>query len=257
MIDSLLEHSVDILPYMAVGFGAQMVDGALGMAFGVISNTLLLTLGVPPAAASAGVHTVEAFTTGASGISHVLHRNVDWKMFARLLIPGLIGGVSGAYLLSNIDGSVIKPFILAYLISIGLWLIWRGIFFPPHHKRPKLVEPLGLIGGFMDASGGGGWGPIVTSNLLIQGANPRITIGTVNAVEFFLTLSISATFFLALGAETFTLATVGLLIGGVIAAPFGAKLAKHVAARTLLLAVGIVLTITSLAGLISILGFIE
>src|SRR3546814_19603681 len=102
---------------MAVGFGAQMVDGALGMAFGVISNTLLLTLGVPPAAASAGVHTVEAFTTGISGISPVLHRNVDWKMFARLLIPRLIGGIAGAYLLSHIDCSVIKPFVLAYLIS--------------------------------------------------------------------------------------------------------------------------------------------
>src|SRR3546814_9987828 len=123
MFDSLWEHSAAVLSYMAVGFGAQMVDGALGMAFGVISNTLLLTLGVPPAAASAGVHTVEAFTTGISGISHVLHRNVDWKMFARLLIPGLIGGIAGAYLLSNIDGSVIKPFVLAYLISIGLWLI--------------------------------------------------------------------------------------------------------------------------------------
>src|SRR3546814_8122448 len=94
MFDSLWEHSAAVLPYMAVGFGAQMVDGALGMAFGVISNTLLLTLGVPPAAASAGVHTVEAFTTGISGISHVLHRNVDWKMFARLLIPGLIGGIA-------------------------------------------------------------------------------------------------------------------------------------------------------------------
>src|SRR3546814_596548 len=163
MFDSLWEHSAAVLSYMAVGFGAQMVDGALGMAFGVISNTLLLTLGVPPAAASAGVHTVEAFTTGISGISHVLHRNVDWKMFARLLIPGLIGGIAGAYLLSNIDGSVIKPFVLAYLISIGLWLIWRGLMFPPLHRRPKLVEPLGLVGGFLYASGGGGWGQIVRS----------------------------------------------------------------------------------------------
>lgn len=256
MIESLLERSADILPFIAVGFGAQMIDGALGMAFGVMSNTLLLTLGVPPAAASAGVHMVEAFTTGVSGISHVLHRNVDGKMFARLLIPGLIGGVSGAYLLSNIDGSLIKPYILAYLVSIGLWLIWRGIVYPPQHRRPKLVEPLGLVGGFLDASGGGGWGPIVTSNLLIQGSHPRVTIGTVNAVEFFLTLTISLTFFLSLGAETFTKATVGLLLGGVIAAPFGAKLARHVAPRTLLLAVGAILTATSLFGLSSILGFI-
>src|SRR3546814_10204960 len=107
-------------------------------------------------------------------------------------------------------------------MSIGVWLIWRGLMFPPLHRRPKLVEPLGLVGGFLDASGGGGWGPIVTSNLLIQGANPRITIGTVRAVAFFLTLAISATFFLSLGAETFTIATFGLLLCGVIAAPFGA-----------------------------------
>src|SRR3990170_3423895 len=136
---------MDVLPFIAVGFAAQLVDGALGMAFGVISTTLLISIGVPPAAASAGVHTVEVFTTGVSGISHIAHRNVDWKLLARLAIPGVIGGVLGAYVLTQIDATTIKPFVLAYLAAIGLFLIWRGFHFPPEHKPAKVVEPLGLV----------------------------------------------------------------------------------------------------------------
>ena len=169
-----------ILPFIAVGFAAQMVDGALGMAFGVINNTLLVALGVPPALASASVHAVETFTTAASGISHVAHRNVDWKLFRRLVIPGMIGGALGAYVLSNIKAEDAKPFVMAYLAAIGLYLLyraWRGRVEP---REPKVIEPLGLVGGFLDAAGGGGWGPVVTSNLLVQGASPRTTIGTVN-----------------------------------------------------------------------------
>ena len=238
-----------LLPFILVGFAAQMVDGALGMAFGVISNTLLLSLGVPPAAASAGVHTVETFTTAVSGISHAIHRNVNWKLFLRLMIPGVIGGALGAYVLSNINAATAKPFILAYLTAIGLYLLWRSRHYPPKEKAPKIVEPLGLVGGFLDAAGGGGWGPVVTSNLLVQGSSPRETIGTVNTAEFFLTATISATFITQLGWEAFTLATIGLLIGGVIAAPLGALLAKRVEAKTLMLLVGIVLTLTSVYGL--------
>src|SRR6476661_4883874 len=217
-----------LLPFITVGFAAQMVDGALGMAFGVISNTLLLSLGVPPAMASAGVHTVETFTTAVSGISHAAHKNVNWKLFFRLMVPGVIGGALGAYVLSNIDASTAKPFILVYLTAIGFYLLWRSTHYPPHERSPKIVEPLGLAGGFLDAAGGGGWGPVVTSNLLIQGSSPRMTIGTVNTAEFFLTATISATFMTQLGWEAFTLATVGLLIGGVLAAPLGAMLAKRV-----------------------------
>lgn len=238
-----------LLPFIAVGFAAQMVDGALGMAFGVISNSLLLFLGVPPAAASAGVHTVETFTTAVSGISHALHRNVNWTMFFRLMIPGVIGGVLGAYVLSNIDAATAKPYVLAYLTAIGLYLLWRATHYPPKERAPKIVEPLGLAGGFLDAAGGGGWGPVVTSNLLIQGANPRMTVGTVNTAEFFLTATISATFITQLGWEAFTQATVGLLIGGVIAAPFGALLAKRIAAPRLMFLVGVILTATSLFNL--------
>jgi uncharacterized membrane protein YfcA len=238
----------DILPFIAVGFVAQLVDGALGMAFGVISTTLLLSIGVPPAAASAGVHTVETFTTGVSGASHIAHRNVDWKLLARLAIPGVIGGVSGAYILTQIDASTVKPFVLAYLAAIGIFLIWRGFHYPPEHKPAKVVEPLGLAGGFLDAAGGGGWGPVVTGNLLVQGTEPRRTIGTVNTAEFILTVSISITFIATLGWAAFTVATLGLLIGGIVAAPLGAWAAKVAPAKTLLVFVGTVLSLTSLYG---------
>jgi uncharacterized membrane protein YfcA len=238
-----------LLPFMLVGFGAQIVDGALGMAYGVISSSLLLALGVHPGAASASVHAAETCTTAVSAVSHIWHRNVDWSLFWKLILPGIVGGVTGAYLLSNIDGSLIKPFILAYLASIGLWLVWRGVKYPPQKRDARWVAPLGLIGGFLDASGGGGWGPVVTSNLLLQGSSPRHTIGTVNTVEFFLTLAISATFLLNLGVKTFTTATLGLLIGGVVAAPFGAMIARHVAPKPLLIMVGVILTITSLFGI--------
>ncbi len=245
-------HFIELLlPFVLVGFGAQIVDGALGMAYGVVSSSLLLALGVPPRAASASVHAAETCTTAVSALSHILHGNVDWKLFGRLVIPGIIGGVTGAYILSNIDGNLIKPWILAYLLSIGLWLLWRGLKYPPKpHRDARWVAPLGLVGGFLDATGGGGWGPVVTSNLLIQGSAPRYTIGTVNTVEFFLTLSISATFLANLGWETFTTATIGLLVGGVIAAPFGAWIARHVPAKPLMVGVGVILTVTAAYGIV-------
>jgi uncharacterized protein len=191
------------------------------------------------------VHVVEVFTTAVSGLSHLYHRNIDGRLFLRLLIPGVIGGIIGASLLARIDGEFIKPFVLAYLIAIGLWLLWRGFFYPPKVQRPTVVEPLGLVGGFLDAMGGGGWGPVVTSNLLIQGAEPRKVVGTVNSVEFFLTLTISATFIFHLGLAQVAGATLGLLIGGVLAAPLGAIMAKHIPMKVMLMLVGVVLTVTS------------
>jgi uncharacterized protein len=226
-----------------------MVDGALGMAFGQISSTLLVSIGVPPAAASAGVHTAETFTTAISGISHVAHRNVDWTLFFRIVIPGVIGGVAGAYLLTQISAEAAKPIVLTYLTTLGVYLFYRGIMHRHTERRPRIVEPLGLVGGFLDASGGGGWGAIVTSNLLVQGSNPRKTIGTVNTAEFFLTVTISATFIAAIGWEAFTIATIGLLIGGVLAAPFGGWIAKRVNPDRLLTFVGALVTMTSGYGL--------
>ena len=237
---------IDILPFVAVGFAAQLVDGALGMAFGLINSTLLVSvLGVSPAVASASVHAVETFTTAASGISHAAHRNVDWRLLPRIAIPGVIGGVLGAYVLSSVDASIAKPVVMAYLAAIGLYLLyraWRGRIEP---RTPRIIEPLGLAGGFLDAAGGGGWGPVVTSNLLVQGADPRMTIGTVNTSEFFVTTAISATFFMKMGWAAFTLQTLGLLAGGLLAAPLGAVLAKRVPTRPLMAMVGVLLTLTS------------
>jgi hypothetical protein len=238
-----------LLPFIAVGFAAQLVDGALGMAFGVISNTLLVAvLGVPPALASQRVHIVECFTTAVSGISHLLHGNIDKRLFLRLLIPGLIGGVLGAYVLTSIDAAVIKPYVLIYLSAIGIYLLARGLLYPPKLREARLIAPLGLFGGFLDAVGGGGWGPVVTSNLLIQGADPRKVVGTVNSVEFFLTLAVSAAFIWNLGVADVAGATLGLLIGGLLAAPIGAWAAKHFNPKFMLVLVGIVLTLTSLYG---------
>lgn len=238
---------LDILPFIAIGFTAQMIDGALGMAFGVTTQTLLVSaMGVPPASASASVHLVEMFTTGASGLSHMWQRNVDWGLFRRLVPFGVLGGITGAYLLSNIDASAARPFVMLYLTGIGFYLLWRAIrLSQPKFADPKFTSPLALVGGFLDAAGGGGWGPVVTSNLLIQGGDPRKVIGTVNTAEFLLTLSISITFLLTLGPAAFTLITGGLIIGGVVAAPFGAVLASRVQPRTLLFAVSLVLIVTS------------
>jgi uncharacterized protein len=243
----------DLLPFILVGFAAQLVDGALGMAFGVITSTLLVgVLGVPPALASAKVHVVEVFTTGISGLNHLFHRNVDRGIFLRLVIPGMIGSFLGAYALAElIDASVAKPFVLAYLAAIGLWLLWRGLNHELQISNPKVVAPLGLVGGFLDAAGGGGWGPVVTSNLLLQGAEPRKVIGTVNTVEFFVTCTSAATFIWSLGIEQFGVAVVGLLIGGVAAAPLGAIVAKRIPAKAMLIMVGVVLVITSSYGIYS------
>ena len=237
----------DILPFIAIGFAAQMVDGALGMAFGVITQTLLVSvMGVPPAAASASIHMVEVFTTGASGASHIVHRNVDWGLFRRLVPFGVLGGVTGAYLLSNIDASAARPFVMLYLTGIGFYLLWKAIRLSrPRFEDPRFTRPLAAIGGFLDAAGGGGWGPVVTSNLLIQGGDPKKIVGTVNAAEFLLTLSISVAFIATIGLAAFTLVTIGLIIGGVMAAPFGALLVKRISPRKLLLAVAIVLIATS------------
>jgi uncharacterized membrane protein YfcA len=248
MLDSLSVHLAEIAPFIAIGFAAQIVDGALGMAFGVITQTLLVSVvGVAPAAASASVHLVELFTTGTSGLSHIFHRNVDWGLFLRLVPAGIAGGVAGAYLLSSVDASVARPFVMLYLAGIGVYLMTRAFRMrKPHFADPKFTAPLALAGGFLDAAGGGGWGPVVTSNLLVQGGEPAKTIGTVNTAEFLLTTSISIAFISTLGLAAFTTATVGLIVGGVVAAPFGALFAKRMKPRVLLIAVSVVLIATSL-----------
>ena len=237
------------LLFLVVGLFAQAVDGALGMAYGVISSSVLLAFGVPPATASASVHGAEVFTTAASAGSHIWHKNVEWRLFVPLAIAGVIGGIFGAYVLAGIDGRVIKPFVVAYLALMGCYILWRATRdVPPKRIRPSwIVAPLGAVGGFFDAIGGGGWGPTVSSTLVGAGAEPRRAIGTANTAEFFLTVAISATFVWALvtghwkDADALTnhaSAVAGLVVGGLLAAPFAGYITKAVPQRALTYGVG-------------------
>lgn len=230
--------------FLAVGFLAQLVDGAVGMAYGVISTSVLLAFGVPPAQASATIHAAECFTTGASGASHMLHKNIDWRLFFRLAPAGVVGGAIGAYLLTGFDPTFIKAVVIAYLGVLGVWMLLRA-FRAPKNEEPHLshVVPLGVVGGFLDASGGGGWGPIVTSTLLGRGHTPRYVIGSVNSAEFVVTLAISITFLWTLLAGRFEIegglaqggaALGGLILGGVIAAPLAGFVTKVASGRLLL-----------------------
>lgn len=238
--------------FLLVGFFAQLVDGAVGMAYGVISSSVLLALGVPPAQASATIHAAECFTTGASGTSHLIHKNVDWRLLARLAPAGIIGGVAGAYLLTGFDPTFIKAVVIAYLGVLGLFMLNRAIQGlkeePPHLKH---VIPLGVAGGFLDASGGGGWGPIVTSTLLGRGHAPRYVIGSVNTAEFFVAVAISTTFIWTIitgrfvwegGVAAGAAALAGLILGGLVAAPLAGYITKIAPAR-LLLALAAVLVV--------------
>jgi uncharacterized membrane protein YfcA len=232
--------------FILIGFFAQLVDGALGMAFGVLCTTALLAFGMPPAVASAMTHITEVFTTAASGASHVWHRNVDWKLVVRLAPAGMIGGVLGAYVLSNIDGKVIEPFVSVYLILIGIYILikaFRPTFTREVHDR--MVPLIGFAGGGLDAAGGGGWGPIVTTSLIGRGHHPKKVIGSTSLTEFAVTLTISATFIVTLGWSQLD-AAVGLIIGGVLAAPVGAYIVKHLPVRPLMVAVSFVIIVTSL-----------
>ena len=235
----------DLIFFIVVGFCAQIVDGALGMAFGLIATTSMLAFGVPPASASAMTHVAEIFTTAASGASHAWHRNVNWKLVARLAPAGMLGGAIGAYLLSSIDAGVIEPFVSAYLIAVGGYILFKA-FQPlfPREVGDRLVPVIGLGGGVLDAMGGGGWGPIVTTSLVGRGHEPKKVIGSTSVTEFLVTLTISLTFVLTLGWSDMASAA-GLIIGGVIAAPIGAILVRHLPVRPLMVAVALVIIATS------------
>lgn len=248
----------DFLLFLLVGGLAQLVDGALGMAYGVVSSTVLISFGVAPAAASASVHTAELFTTAASGTAHALNRNIDWKLFWRLVPFGVLGGVVGTYVLTSFSGSVAKPYVAAYLSIIGLYLILRSFRKIPSRPVPgPVAPPLALAGGFLDSVGGGGWGPVVTTGLLGAGGAPRYVIGTVNTAEFVVTLAVSLSFLFALltghweEAGDFAshgLAILGLIVGGLIAAPFAGFVVRKLDETILLRLVG---------GLITTLGLFQ
>lgn len=223
---------------VAVGFIAQTIDGALGMAYGLTATTFLLSTGASPALASASVHIAEVFTTGFSGISHVRFGNVNKNLFLRLLLPGIAGAVLGAIVVTQIDGRVLKPYIAAYLLIMGIYVLskaWRRIRAVRH--EPRHVAKLALFGGFVDAAGGGGWGPVVTTTLIGSGHDPRTTIGSVNFAEFFLTLAGAAAFTLLIDGMAWVLVA-GLVFGGIFSAPLAALLCRKLRARSLLILVG-------------------
>jgi len=235
-VNALLSY--DFIVYVVIGFAAQLVDGALGMAYGVTASSLLLGVGVPPALSSATVHAAECFTTGTSAISHHAFGNIDKHLFRRLLLPGMLGAAVGAYVLVHLPGDAIKPWIAGYLLVLGLVIIVKGFRELTSRRVTSHLIPLGFFGALVDAIGGGGWGPVVTSNLLARGNEARFTIGTVNAVEFFVTVTASLVFLMTLGISHWQI-VVGLALGGVAAAPIGGWLVKRLHARWLLVVVGL------------------
>jgi uncharacterized membrane protein YfcA len=228
----------DLILLGLIGFAAQLVDGALGMAFGIISTTAMLSMGMPPAQASAIVHTAEIFTTAGSAASHIWHRNVDWRLVLRLGVAGALGAVLGAWILANVDATAVRPFISAYLLAVGgfiLFKAWRGV--PARDAPAPWVAPIGFVAGFLDASGGGGWGPVATTTLVGSGHAPRTAVGSVNTTEFFVTIAAATTFFVELGASPWR-ELLALVIGGLCAAPLGGWAVQRVRPRTLMVAVG-------------------
>ena len=253
-----------LLLFTLVGVGAQLVDGALGMAFGVTATTLLVLSNVGAAQASAAVHLAEVGTTLASGISHWRFKNIDWPLVARLGIPGAVGAFLGATVLSRLSTEAAAPLMAAILIVIGIYVLLRFSLRTPltlgaagTSHSVKFLAPLGLFGGFIDASGGGGWGPVTTSTLLSQGKTaPRTVIGSVCASEFLVSFSASIGFLIGLRQEFLDNwpVVVGLMIGGVIAAPFAAWLVSRVSPALLGTAVGGVIVLTNSQKLVHFLG---
>lgn len=237
--------------FVGVGFFAQLVDGALGMAYGATCTSLLVGAGVPPAYATASVHTAEVFTTGVSGLSHIYFGNIDKKLFFRIVITGVIGSMTGAYLISEvIDGNVIKPYVSAYLVFLGGLILYKAFKGKPKTPVNKNLGILGLYGGFFDAIGGGGWGPLVTSNLLSKGNPPKETIGTVNTAEFFVAFFSTGIFMIFIDTAAWQ-PIAGLVLGGIFAAPLGAYLVKLFPPKGIMVTVGIVVILISIFSIVN------
>jgi len=248
---TLSSHVLWLIP---VGFIAQMVDGCVGMGYGISASSILATVGIPPLITSATVHAAEVFTSGISSASHAWFRNLDRKIFFSLLAPGVVGGVMGATLLAHVPTHAIRPFVWGYLIITGLCVVGRVVL-----KRPPALTvgapgpALGLIAGFLDAIGGGGWGTIVTSTMIAKGIAPRYAIGTANAVDFFVALATSIALWAQMGHMRYDM-VIALLIGGAVAAPLSAWVTRHVPARAAATAVGLAVALLGAAGLLAALS---
>jgi uncharacterized protein len=243
----------DLLLFVVIGFAAQIIDGAIGMAYGLISTSVLLSIGIPPTTASASVHAAEVFTTGASALSHWRFGNVEKRLFLRLAPAGMVGGATGAYVLTAAPGPTIRPLVTVYLGIMGAVVLWKAIRRPREAKEPRQVPLIGLFGGFLDAVGGGGWGALVTSTLVGQGTKTRLAIGSTNAAEFLVTVTISATFVMTVGLELWPI-ILGLVLGGVLAAPFGAYVTRKVPDRPLMIIVGVAIILLSIREVLRLYG---
>lgn len=249
-VKSDLALSLDaLLPFIALGFAAQLVDGSLGIGFGIITNVVMISWGIPPNMTATSIRTVEGFVCGASAISHTWLRNVDWRIFSLLVTPGIIGSLAGAFISTRFDIGFARPAVYLYLIVVSgliLWRVWRRSL---RTRQSEEIGFLGLAGGFFDIAGGGGWGPIVAGNLLLQGVDPRKVVGTVAVSEFFVTIAISVLLIGVLGTMAFTTAAIGLLIGGVAAAPLAAFAVKRVPSRLLTIGIAGLLLVLAAGGL--------
>lgn len=242
------------LKALAVGIVAQLVDGALGMAYGVTSNTLLLFLGFSPVAATSTVHVAEAFTTAASGLSHWRLGNIDKRIFKRIVFPGIVGGICGVLFVTSIDGKILRPWVAAYLLLMGFYIIYRAFYvFKSKVAFDNRFIPIAFTGGFVDSVGGGGWGPVVTTTLIGSGHEPRTTIGSVNAAEFFVTLASGFSFALLIGIQSWE-SVAGLVLGGLLVAPFAAGLTSKINRKLLMVLVGLLISGLSLWTLLRALG---
>jgi hypothetical protein len=241
----------DFILFVLIGFLAQLVDGSLGMGYGVVSSSTLLAFGVPPAQASACVHAAKLFTSGTSALSHHSFGNVDRALFVKLATMGAAGGALGALLVAIVPGEMVRPVVMTYLCVIGILIVYRAwlVRHPARSQwRAAPARLIGSVGGFVDGVGGGGWGPVVTSSLIGAGTNPRFTVGSTNAAEFVVTISVIATFILAgvsgLWREVgemrdHAVAVGGLVAGGVPAALLAGYLPRHVNARRFSGAIGV------------------
>ncbi len=252
-----LYQSLDssFLIMLAAGFFAQLVDGALGMGYGVTSATVLLSAGVSPAAISGSIHTAEMFASGASGYSHYKFGNVNKKLFKALVFPGVMGAIAGAILLFYLGEKytdLIRPILACYTLLLGLRILYNAYQQRIKKKKFKQYKLLAGVGGFFDSFGGGGWGPIVTTTLITKGRSPRYVIGSVSITEFFVTLASAFTFFILLGA-THWQTIIGLIIGGLIAAPIAAKLVGKLPRKTSMILVGLLVIIWSIRILVKLL----
>jgi siroheme synthase-like protein len=242
--------------FLGAGFVFALIDGAIGMSYGVTSTTFSLSMGIPPASASMGVHLSEIMSNGIAGWMHYRMGNINWKLFKMLLIPGIIGAVSGAYLLSSLEhySQYTKPFVSLYTLILGVVILSKAFKTKAIKSSEKIkrIPLLGLGGGFIDAVGGGGWGSIVLSTLIAGGRHPRFSLGTVKLSRFFIALMSSLTFFAMLNTHHWE-AVAGLVIGSAIASPIAAKISNRISAKAIMIAVGVIVILISIKSIVAFL----